>query len=285
MANDPATASPPSRVLSGRAVVIAVYLGLNIGLILHDAPFAHFARDWAVWEGLAGDLATGELYRNATELPYLLSPIAAPVMAIVGLIGPAASVALHAGFVLLLRDPMSILIVVAPWGFWTDMVGGNTLTYAFVCGVLALRGSRRWALGYFGLVMLAPRLVELPLAAWLLWTRPDLRVPAAALVVAHTTAAWLTGYLDEWIAALLALGIPEWSIGPSHWLGPAWLAIGVPASIALTVRGRPGFAGLMLSAYWVPQYFLMPLVDVLPRRMAGVRRPSGTVVAPNRAPK
>jgi hypothetical protein len=263
---------------------VAGYLGVNIGLILYDFPFAHFARDWAVWESLASGLATGGLYRAGTELPYLLSPVAAPVMAVQGLVGPAASVAAHIVAVLLLRDPRAALIVVGSWGFWTDMAGGNTLVYALVAGLLAVRGSRPAGLAFIVIVLLAPRPVELPLAAWLMWTQPGLRVPAGALVVAHALAVWLTGYADAWITTLMSLGIPAWSIGPSHWVGAAWLVVGIPAAILLTIRARPGWAGLLLSPYWVPQYFLMPLVDLLPRRRSRADRSTARVPVPNPDP-
>jgi hypothetical protein len=242
-------------------LTVAVYVGINVGMILYDAPFTHFARDWDVWRRLRDALAQGRLYDGGSALPYLLSPLAAPLLAVQGALGPWFSVLLHVAAVAVIRRPLLIGLVLVSWGFWTDMVGGNTLTYAFVGGFLALREPGRWGLVYLAIFLLGPRMVEVPLAVWLLWRQPSLRLPGAALLAGNLLAVGVTGYLPAWIDTIASLGIPDWTIGPSRWLGPVWLLIGIPVGALLLARGRAGLAGLATSQYWVPQYFLMPLLD------------------------
>ena len=56
--------------------------------------------------------------------------------------------------------------------------------------------------------------------------------------------------------------------GSSAWF--RWLLIGVPLATWLTVKGRPGFASLAASPYWLPYYLLFLLLE-LPR--SRVKRP------------
>jgi hypothetical protein len=211
--------------------------------------------------------------------------VLAPVIALVGVIGPLPWAIVHLGALALLRDWRLILLVLVSLGFWTNVAGGNTFTFVFVAGVLALRGSRRWALVYVALLFLMPRPVQLPLALVLLWRQPEIRLPAAGLFVLHAIAVLLTGYAADWIATLAALDVPSWSMGPSYWLGLWWLAIGIPLGLVLLWRGHPGWAGLAWSSYWVPAYFLMPLIEDH-RRLAApatLAEPASVAMQPSRS--
>ena len=247
--------------LSWRWVGLALYIGVNVGLLLAWDVVASHQADWILWRALPERLASGMLYHSETGLPFLWSPVLAPVIAGVGIIGPLPWAIVHLGALALLRDWRLIALVLVSLGFWTNVAGGNTFTFVFVAGVLALRGSQRWALVYLALLFLMPRPVQLPLALVLLWRLPEIRLPAAGLFVLHAIAVLLTGYAPDWIATLASLDVPSWSMGPSYWLGLWWLAIGIPLGLVLLWRGHPGWAGLAWSSYWVPAYFLMPLVE------------------------
>jgi len=244
-----------------RWIALAFYVGINLATVFAWDLIGSHRADWNTWTAVRSGIASGTLYELPTEIPYAWSPALAPVIAVVGLIGPLPWAIVHLAALALLRDWRLIALVLVSLGFWTNVAGGNTFTFVFVAGVLALRGSRRWALVYLALLFLMPRPVQLPLALVLLWRQPEVRVPAAGLFVLHAIAVLLTGYAGEWIATLASLDVPSWSMGPSYWLGLWWLAIGIPLGLVLLWRGHPGWAGLAWSSYWVPAYFLMPLVE------------------------
>jgi hypothetical protein len=107
----------------------------------------------------------------------------------------------------------------------------------------------------------------LPVAAWLLWKRPEWRLPFVAAFAAHAGAVFAMGWSADWLRALLAAGgdvaIPS-NVGPSRFVGIIpWLCIGLPLAIWLTIKGRVGFASLAASPYWLPYYLLMPLLEIL----------------------
>ena len=254
-------------------VAVAVYIGLNVGLLLAWDIVGDHTADWALWSALPGALFSDHLYDLSTYIPYAWSPVMAPVMALVGLIGPVPWALVHIATLLLLRDWRLIGLLLVSLGFWTNVVGGNTFTFVIVAGVLALRGSRGWSLVYLALLFLMPRPVQVPLALLLVWRYPEIRVPAAGLFVVHAVAVGATGYAVDWLQAMASLGVPPWSVGPSHWLGLSWLAIGAPLGLILLWRGHPGWAGLAWSTYWVPAYLLMPLVaSVRPPALASASR-------------
>ena len=130
--------------------------------------------------------------------------------------------------------------------------------FVFAAGVVALSGSRAGAITYLGLCCLVPRPVQLPLALWLLWKRPDVRLPFAALATVTVVFAIASGYLVDWLGVLVAIGrtndIHFANLSPTKWIGPAWLVVGVPLGAWLTLKGNVGLAGLAISPYILPAY-------------------------------
>jgi hypothetical protein len=246
-----------------RQVGIALYVGVNVGMMLFWNVFGDIdPADWDTWRAVPNGLRQGTLYNLGTELPFILSPLMAPVMATIGMLGMWLVGALQVATVFLLRSPLLIGLTLVSWGFWTGVLGGSAFGFVFVAGALAMRGSKSAALIYMALLFLMPRPVQMPLALYLLWHRPDLRWPTATIAMVNAVGVLLTGYADEWLAALSTLGVPAWNLGPAALIGTWWLVLGIPLGAVLLWRGHPGWAGLAWSTYWVPHYFLMPLVDL-----------------------
>lgn len=245
-------------------VAVAGYIGLNIGMSVyslgHGVPLA---ADWALWSALPEAIERGTPYMTGTALPMVWSPLMGWVMsAVVLYIGFWPWAALHLAVVGLLRDPLLIVMTIASWGFWMDLAGANTFVFVFVAGALAFAGNRPAAYAYLGLCLLMPRPVQLPLAVWLLVTKPHTRIPFFALFVVHALIVMATGYADDWLMAVVRYGSDPADIGPGHWTGLWWLAIGVPLGVLLTLRGRLGWAGVAVTPYLLPQYLLMPLIEL-----------------------
>jgi len=260
------------------AVAFALYAGVNLGLVLYFGRFPGVPHpDWELWTAL-GD---GPIYDTDTVAPFVWSPVAAWIMSLVPVIGYWPWVALQLGSVLLVRDWRFIALLAVSLGFWDQLAGGNTMIFVVVAGVLALRGSRPAAVAYLALLFLMPRPLQLPLAAWLVWTMPEIRWPAAALFVLHAVIVLASGLTGVWIENVLAHGAPLGNYGPSAHIGTLpWLAVGVPLGVWLTIKGRVGWAGLAMSPYWLAGYLLMPLIE-LPQR-----KPNSTAddVAPSLEP-
>jgi hypothetical protein len=189
----------------------------------------------------------------------------APVLAL----GLGAWRLLHLAALLLLpRWLAALMLVLGP--FWYDLAHGNVMTFIVVLAWHAL-GGKVWAqTAYFGMAMLFPRPLMLPVGAWLLWKHPQSRLPAAAVCIAGLGATAATGELPSWIAALSRGGDVigaafDW--GPSRFLGPWWIPIGLVVGGWLTIRGRLGWASLLVSPYILPYYFLMVLLEL--RRFTG----------------
>jgi hypothetical protein len=244
-------------------VAVATYAGINIALALTLIRTVPVGPDWEQFSALRDGLTSGGLYELSTQTPYIYSPLAAPLLAAATMLGFGPWALLHVAVLALLRRPLLIGLVACSWAFWTDVATGNTLTFSFVAGVLALHGSRSGAIAYLALVMLIPRPVLFPLAAWLLWRRRDLRLPALWLCVANVALVFASGYAGAWVGAVASYAdAPQYDIGPTMWLGTAWLVVGVPVGVWLTIRGQTGWAGLAVAPYTIPQYFLFPLWEL-----------------------
>lgn len=276
----------PSRPLGVRLgqVALVVYLGLSIGLSVYSLSNGlPFNPDWALWTAVPDALERNALYRADAPVPFVWSPVMGWVMAAVVLyVGFWPWAGLHLAAVTLLRDPALILLTLGTWGFWLDLGGGNTFIFVFVAAVLALRGSRAAAYVYLALLMLMPRPVQLPLAAWLLVRMPWTRLPFVAMALIHAIVVLASGYAADWIGAMFtfAPGQHPYDLGPGRWLGPLWL-LGLPLAGWLLLKGRVGWAGLAASPYLLPQYLLMPLLDL--RRVSSATR-TGLVPLPEKGP-
>ena len=81
----------------------------------------------------------------------------------------------------------------------------------------------------------------------------------------HALVVVVTGWGPAWIGSLAASSAEIESVlnfGPSRLIGWWWIPIGLTAAIILTWRGRLGWASLAASPYWLPYYFLMPLLEL-----------------------
>lgn len=252
--------------LRWRWIGVAVYIGFNVALLIAFAlgePDVEHA-DWELWRAL-GDRP---MYDTDTRAPFVWSPVAGWFMTLVPeVLGHTLWAALHFAALLLLRDWRLIGLVLISIGFWGEIAGGNTMTFVFVAGVLALRGSRPAALVYLVLLFLMPRPIQAPLAVWLLWTMPNIRWPAAGLFVMHAVLVLASGLTLDWFSTMLGHGDPAGNFAPSAVIGTVpWLAIGVPIGAWLTWKGRVGWAGLAVNPYWLLAYLFVLLWELVPRQ-------------------
>lgn len=236
-----------------------------------------FAHDWEVLSLVPVKLGDGTLYEHSAVYNFVWSPIAAWLIALVVMpAGYWALFAAHAAVLPLLGAELAIVTVLS-LPFWIDAVNGNYFTFVAVSGVLAMRGSRAGSLAFLALACLMPRPIQIPLGAYLLWRRPDLRPPFLVMVAISVGAAAFSGYAGEWATALLSFGGEGRDhLGPTRFIGGAWFVIGVPLAIWLTVRGRVGWAGLAVTPYLLPQYLLAILWEVA----SSPTREDSTVPAP-----
>jgi len=166
----------------------------------------------------------------------------------------------------LLRDWKLSALTLLSVPFWVDTIIGNTVVFVFAAGAVALNGSRWGALTYLALCCLMPRPLQAPLALWLLWKRPDLRLPFVGMVAVTLGHAIASGYLVDWITALVGQSSANYehvaNFGPTRILGSAWLLVGIPIGAWLTLKGRVGLAGLAVTPYLLPAYFLVLLWEL-----------------------
>ena len=251
------------RRIDWRILLIAVYVGINLALLIRMPP-AYNARDWAIWKELPDALSDGRLYHLQTDVPFVWSPVVAPVMALVGLTGFWPQAVLQVSLVALLRDRLMILLVLSSFLFWPAVAGGNPLfTLTLVAAIGAFRGSHGWSLGFLVLATLIPRPLTMPLAVWLLWRRSRLRWPFAGLLAAHAAVVAATGYIGPWAEIMrdLAAAMPAGSWGTEALAG-TWMLVRVPLGVWLTYRNHPGWGGLLVSPYILSGYLLFPIIEM-----------------------
>lgn len=249
-------------------VWLALYIGVNIALSLHVRPGPQHP-DWTLWSALPTSIAQGHMYDTGpTEAHFVWSPIAGYAMAwITQWIGYWPWLALHVVVVFLLRDWRLIGLVLISWGFWIDATAGNTWTFAFVAGALALRGSRVAAVVFLGMLFLMPRPIALPLAVWILWTMPEVRWPAITLFAWHALGVLASGYGVEWMESMRGTADIIGNLSPTALVGWPWLLVGIPLGAYLALRGYLGWAGMAISPYLLPAYLLTPLWDLRQRQV------------------
>jgi hypothetical protein len=240
--------------------------GRSIGIILGGAP----AVDWNQYVEAANRFWNGGvLFEWTATYGYHYSPLLAPFFGLLTPIGTIGWRLLHVGAVLALPSwPMRVIALLS-WPFWFDVEAGNIVVFVVVVAAWALRGSRGAAVAYLVLLVLIPRPLMVPVAAWLLWQHRSLRVPFIGLLAAHAVVVVVGGWASDWLSALLAASddVGNWSnVGPSRFIGTWWMATGLPLAFWLTLRGRLGWASLCASPYWLPYYLLMLLLELRPPR-------------------
>lgn len=266
------------------ALIMAVNLYLaarSLRIVLTDAP----AVDWEQYVEAGRRVFTGgDLYAVTDTYAYHYSPVLAWLFAPLAAIGTAGWRLLHIAAMLALPTwPMRILGLVS-WPFWYDLEAGNVLAFVVLAAAWALRGNRVAIAAFLGLLLLVPRPLMVPVAAWILWKQPEWRLPFAVAFAIHAAVVVATGWASDWAVALLAAGgdvaIPS-NIGPSRFIGTLpWLAIGLPVAAWLTQRGRLGLASLAASPYWLPYYLLVLLLELWELRWPTRRRPTAEAGAP-----
>ena len=250
-----------------RAIFVAI-LGLNIGLTLHIALGFQVDRTWPDWEifATAGERLVAGLdpYAFGTDdHTFRWSPLLAYVAALITPLGPWLWSLVAIASLALLRDWRLAAVFLLAYPFWIDLAAGASFWFLPLIGILAMRGSTGAALAIAAIAALIPRPIMIPLLLWLWWRRPDLRLPALAIIGACIIGSVATGWGDEWIGRLLETSTTTgggWSLHPFGILGPLWFVM-LPVAVWLTWKGHVGLASMAAAPYWLPSYYLMLLLE------------------------
>ena len=256
-------------------VVICVGLFLTVNLYLSARSIGVLvdgeqAVDWVQYVEAAERLRGGDLYAVTDTYAYRYSPLLAAVFGLLAPLGAVGWRALHLFAALALPSwPLRITALLS-WPFWYDVETGNVMVFVLLAAAWALSGSRLATGAYLLLAILIPRPLMIPVAAWLLWQRPEWRIPFLAAFAAHAVAVLAIGWGPEWIGTIIAAGrdanLPS-NVGPSRFIGTLpWLVIGLPLAAWLTWRGRLGLASIAASPYWLPYYLIMALLELVRKR-------------------
>jgi hypothetical protein len=236
---------------------------------LVEAVFTgYYAFDWEIFTHAAERLQDGTLYEVDEFFAFRWSPVAAWVLGFVTLMPLWLWQVLHVAVLPLLRSWWLVAACLITFPLWFDIQTGNVMIFIAVTGFWAIRGNRPAMALFLVLTLLVPRPLMVPLAAWILWTRPRTRLPFALLFAGHAVVVLASGYGMDWLAALFRVGpelTSDFNYGPSRYIGLWWVPIGVALAVWLTFRGRLGLASLAVSPYWLPYYFLMLLLEFADR--------------------
>ena len=233
--------------------------------------------DWDVYveagrRALAG---SADLYEQSDRYGFRHSPMFAYLVAALSWLGTLGIRIVTVIAALALPTWPMRLLALASWPFAMDLQHGALLTIIVCVAAWALRGSRPGGTAFVVLTMLSPRPLMLPLAAYLLWKQPWLRLPTAFLFVVHAAAVVATGYADDWVRALLVSTDQVGTLlnlSPSRFLGLWWLPIGAALATWLTLRGKPWIAALCINPYVLPHYLMMLLIGIDPAHRGDVDR-------------
>lgn len=178
---------------------------------------------------------------------------------------------LHLAGLALIRDWRVVVLALASWAFWQDLANGNLMVFVLASAWWTLRGNSVGTVGFLALSVLVPRPLMLPVLIWVLVTKPWARPWFAAIASVVIALSVASGQMAPWIDRLLATGQSElvtiWNIGPSRFIGAAWMPVSLVLGSALAVKGWLGLASVVVSPYLFPYYLLMALLDV-PRLFA-----------------
>ena len=183
---------------------------------------------------------------------------------------------------------------------WVMPPSGPTLETATRVALVAI-----YAVVTVVLVAYAARQL-VPYGDWNVWAQLPARL-ADGTVYEHSDAyTWAWSPLAAWLIAFAVLPLGPWAWAALHvavlsllrgarlilpvassypfWMdGPAWLVVGISLAAWLTVRNHPGWAGLAISPYLVPQYLLILVLDVARFHVPRARRQAAGS-APTAAP-
>lgn len=279
-------ASVPARLRGGRLPAwwpLALALAVSAPLTLYWWQLivgGSVAFDWRIfveagtrfWQG------SPDLYEVTDVYSFRHSPLMAFAMPAIAWIGTLGIRLVTLGAALAMPTWPMRLLALASWPFAVDVQHGTFIMVMVCAAAWALRGHRWASIAYLVLTLLSPRPLMLPVAAWLVWRQPDIRVRAVLLVVANAIGVLATGYADEWITMLLGTGTDmveaPFNLAPSRLIGSWWVPIGIVLAAWLTLRGRVGLAALAANPYVLPHYLLFALLELLPGR-----RSTGTAEA------
>lgn len=265
-----------ARVALGVSIVLsAVYA---VATLIQPSAF-----DWDIYvEAGRWIVSGGAVYAEGATYAFRYSPLFAYAMVPLAAIGVWGWHALHLASLALLPRRLALLGLAA-FPFWFDVSVGNIMAFVFVFAALGLAG-RRWAMvAFLALALLAPRPLVLPIALWFLWREPSVRLPFLVLFVVHAIAVLASGWADDWAMRLMASGsemTAPANLGPTRLLGWAWMPVGIALAVWAFARGKPATAGFLLSPYWFPIYFLLPLADLARSQPATPRHPWRTRRSP-----
>lgn len=222
-----------------------------------------YPADYIILSQAGQQAGTASLY--ASDL-FRYSPLYAWLLVPLGALTVYGWIAMHIAATTAFGSwRITLALLLAP-PFWHDALAGNALIFVVLAAWWAVRGSRLAALIYLALCLLMLRPLMMPVAVWLLWKRPELRLPTVALAVLWAAGTLATGLTDEWLPVLLRaggemLGHP-FNIGPSAIIGWTWLPIGMALAAWLTWKGRVGLASIAASPYVLPYYLLFAVLEL-----------------------
>jgi len=245
--------------------IVANLIGLATVVIDHERAF-----DWDIYLEAARRFSLGTLYDWQHPYFYRYAPQFAPLIGLVTLVGLPLWRIAHFVALAVLPSRRLALILLISYPFWFDVVTGNVMVFVLLAAAWTLKGNRAATAGYLVLCVLIPRPLMLPLLAWILWRRPEWRLPFVGIVATGILTAFPTGYLPEWIGSLFKTGADEiandFNLSPSQIVGAWWLLIGVPLAAWLTMRRRLGWASLAVSPYVLPYYVQMLGLELIQPR-------------------
>lgn len=256
------------------AAVLAVPNAMLLGEAFGFITGREYVFDWWQFSTAVERLGTGRLYdwgepgQFGNFYDYRYSPLFVYVVAPFTWLGIGAWRILHVAVLAFLPWRVALFTLLL-WPFWLDVAHANVMTFGFVAGLLALRGSRPATWAFVAIALLVPRPVLLPALVWLFWQRPADRLPMLGIGAVYAILTLATGEAFAFVASLSQgsdLMVLEYNWGPTAWFGPVWLLIGVPLGAWLTWKGRVGWAGLAMSPHVLPYYLLVLLWEVTPRR-------------------
>ena len=262
------------RALIGAAVVLVLaanVVGLATVVIDHQRAF-----DWDNYVEAARRFPLGTLYDWEHPYSYHYAPQLAPLLGLLTTTGITAWRVAHFAALALMPSRALALLLLVSFPFWWDVNTGNLMVFVLLAAAWAYRGNGPATGAYLALCLLIPRPIMLPLLAWLLWQRPAWRWPFVGMVAIVVLTAIPTGYLPDWIGSFVSSGVKDvandFNLSPSRFLGPAWLVIGLPLAVWLTVRGRLGWASMAISPYLLPYWVQMLGLELVRPRADPVSR-------------